>query len=1083
MAARLRIQMLGAYSVTLDDQPVRAFRTAKTRALLAFLAIEADREHSRASLATLLWGELPDSAAKTNLRIELSNLKSVLASHPALEIERNHVCFHSRLATTDVHAFRMALQAFLTLAPEMQGAALVELAKAVDLYQGELLAGFYLQDAIDFEDWQLITREQLHEQMMLVLKTLQVGYAEQGRWVELAEVARRQLAVVPWTEAAHRYLMQALAAQGETQAALAQFEKCRAILQEELGVEPSPATLELAARLRRGGVQGVQHNLTQQLKAFVGRDLEVEQLKGLIRQHRVVTLLGIGGVGKSHLAQTVAQNVLPDFADGVWFVPLTNVEAGEAAPERIALAIAAALNFAVTDMQNPLAQLAAYLAHKRSLLVLDNWEHLVESAPPVLEVLLQNNDVHVLATSRVRLMMEGERIFPLEGLPRPEAYRLFVERGRRVVPSFAEQEGEANVASALQADILKICDQVAGLPLGIELAASWVEHYSVAEIGQFIGDVEVQPQRTEGLLHRHHRLSSVFEFSWQLLSPRQQQILARLSVFRGGFDRVAVTTVAESSLNDLSVLIAHSLVQRVVAGRYNLHPLIQEFAGQKLERDQAETLYGRYLRHYLSTLMATAPTAWRTHLSIEFENIRSAWQRALHLADADTVDAALTHFCDFMRQFGLLVDSNALFAETVARFEAETERRELVARLLEKQAFFVRSLAGLKAAAPLHQRVLEHTSDPTLQAISQMELANYCAEIGDWARFDRHFQLAEEAGQRSGDPLTYIEVAESYVYLKVLHFRGDFGESLARLEALLPLLDAIEAAAGTPLALNVERYRTRILQSIGVAAIRYGDYASAMRYVQHGLTLAEEGSNHQRRAHLLLDLALAEQFAGLYADAAAHNLEALAFAEATGDIDDGALLNANLCLTLRQHGELQSALAYGLKAIEQLTHLGNKRIEGQARNRTGHTYLALGRWADAYAMYGSALEVWESMQHPNRWEAVAGLAVAALHQGKHDEALALANEAMGFVEQHSMAGLVEPAQMLLNCETVYRTLGHGDSARATLLRAGEWVQTIANRISDDGIREAYLTQRPDTRRVQALLGESQLPAPRSEFTL
>jgi predicted ATPase len=969
----------------------------------------------------------------------------------------------------------------------MQGAALVDLAKATELYQGELLAGFYLQDAVDFEDWQLITREQLHEQMMLALKTLQVGYAEQGRWVDLAEIARRQLAVVPWTEAAHRYLIQALAAQGQTQAALAQFEKCRAILQEELGVEPSPATLELVARLRSGGSQGVQHNLTQQLKAFVGRNLEVEQLKVLVRQHRVVTLLGIGGVGKSHLAQTVAQNVLPDFEDGVWFVPLTNVEAGEAAPERIALAVAAALNFAVTDMQNPLAQLAAHLAHKRSLLVLDNWEHLVDSAPPVLEALLQDNDVHVLATSRVRLMMEGERIFPLEGLPRPEAYRLFVERARRVVPSFAgaegeegkeKAEGEANAASALQADVLRICDQVAGLPLGIELAASWVEHYSVAEIGQFIGDVEVQPQRTDGLLHRHHRLSSVFEFSWQLLSPRQQQILARLSVFRGGFDRVAVTTVAESSLNDLSVLIAHSLVQRVVAGRYNLHPLIQEFAGQKLASDQAETLYRRYLRHYLSTLMATAPNAWRTQLSIEFENIRSAWQRALEVVDADTVDAALTHFCDFMRQFGLLVDSNALFAETVTRFEAEAGRRELVARLLDKQAFFVRSLAGLKAAAPLHQRVLDYTSDPQLQAISQMELANYCAEIGDWAQFDRHVQVAEEAGKKSDDPLTYIEVAEAHVYLKVLHFRGDFGESLARLEALLPLLETIEATAGTPLALNVERYRTRILQSIGTTAIRYGDYASALRYMRHALKLAEEGSNHQRRAHLLLDLALAEQFAGLYADAVAHNREALAFAEATGDIDDGALLRANLCLTMRQHGELQSALAYGLKAIEELAHLGNKRIEGQARNRTGHTYLALGRWADAYAMYGSALEVWNTMQHPNRFEAVAGLAVAALHQGKHDEALALANETMRFVEQQALAGIVEPAQMLLNCELVYRTLGHGDTARATLLRAGEWVRTIAQRISDDGVREAYLTQRPDTRRVQALLVEAQLPAPR-----
>ncbi len=668
MPKNLEIQLLGSFSVKLNEQSVHSFRTSKTRALLAYLATEADREHSRSTLATLFWGELPDAAAKTNLRIELSNIKQLLAAHPAVEFARTFVRFHSALATIDVQTFQEGVRAFLALPTESQGAALPRLTAALDLYRGEFLAGFHVGNAVEFEDWQLITREQLHEQMMLALATLQVRYAEQARWPELADTARRQLAVVPWTESAHRHLMQALAAQGQIQAALAQFERCRAVLQEELGVEPSLATLELAARLRgeNSGLRSVQHNLTLQLKTFVGRGEEIAQLRTLVCGEKLVTLLGIGGVGKSHLAQTVAQNVLHNFVDGVWFVPLANIATGEAAPERIALAIAAAVGFQITDMQQPLAELAAHLADKQMLLVLDNWEHLIEAAPNVLNALLYDTSIHLLATSRVRLMFEEERVLQLNGLPQVEAYTLFVERPRRVVPTFApDSSGFASSAA-----IFRICEQVGGLPLGIELAATWVEHYSVAEIGQSLEEFAVQPQQTKGLLDRHHRLSSVFEFSWQLLSPRQQQILSRLSVFRGGFDRTAATVVAESALSELSVLIAHSLVQRVSAGRYNLHPLIQEFASGKLVTEEAANLHAKYAQHYLSTLVATPRALWQAQLFDDFENMRVAWQRAIQRARQQLSNRQQAHFVN------ILITSVSCWMEIIFSLRLSSNLRE-----------------------------------------------------------------------------------------------------------------------------------------------------------------------------------------------------------------------------------------------------------------------------------------------------------------------------------------------------------------------------------------------------------------------
>ena len=1058
MSASLHIQLLGGFAVTLGGQSIRAFRTAKTRALLAYLVVEADRQQSRTKLATLLWGELPDVAAKTNLRIELSNLKSLLADHPALEVSRNEVFFNRALATTDVHVFQRTIAAFLALPIETQGAELAKLTAALDLYQGEFLAGLHLNDAAEFEDWQLLTREQLHEEMMLALKTLQIRYAEQGRWAELADAARRQLAIVPWTESAHRNLMQALAAQGQMQAALAQFEKCRQILQTELGIAPSLATIELAARLRRSGLSqaAAQHNLTQQLKAFVGRKEEIDQVRKAVRVEKVVTLLGIGGVGKSHLAQTVAQNSLHDFADGVWFVPLTNVEAGDAAPERIALAIAAVVGFQVSNMQTPLAELAAHLASKEMLLVLDNWDHLAESAPVVLNALVHESAIHVLATSRLRLLIEGECVIQLKGLPRQEAYTLFVERARRVVTSFAtDGNGPAD------GDILAICEQLAGLPLGIELAASWVEHYSVAEIVQSIGNVAVQPQQTEGLLQRHHKLSSVFEVSWQLLSLRQQLILARLSVFRGGFDRAAVTLVAESSLNDLSTLIAHSLVQRVVVGRYDLHPQIQELAAGKLARDEELELYTQYSHHYLLKIINTLRAEWASRLRLDFENIRTAWQRAVNVGDAAIIQQAATPFGDYMAHFGLLPDGERLFQVAAARFDGVAEHHELVARLLEQQSNFAHPLYGMKVASLLQQRMLTLTNDRALRIKTHSNLANYYAEIGAWNEADAHFDSITVLAEASSDLGIYIRSVENRIRVNALHFRGDFAEGIARLEEMIGRL----ARAPEPIA-DAENIHRALLSTLTGVTMRYGDYALAMHYCHENLTRLSHLGPQRERVQMLSGLALAEQYAGMYDEAIGHHLEAFALAKEIGDTDDMGILKVNLCLTQRQRGQLDEALAYGVEAVEILSKLGHERIEGQARNRVGHTLSVMGRWADADAAYGEALVVWEPLQHPNRYEAVAGRAVAALRLGRHTEALAFVDEVLDFVASKGLVGIVEPVRLLLNCEVVLTELGQTERGHNTLQQADAWVQTIAGRISDAGVREAFLNNRPDNQLLQ-----------------
>jgi tetratricopeptide (TPR) repeat protein len=323
--------------------------------------------------------------------------------------------------------------------------------------------------------------------------------------------------------------------------------------------------------------------------------------------------------------------------------------------------------------------------------------------------------------------------------------------------------------------------------------------------------------------------------------------------------------------------------------------------------------------------------------------------------------------------------------------------------------------------------------------------------------------------QGSANLSMYIDVVESRIHINALHFRGDYAAGIARLQDLLLLLEQATQADGSSIR-DVDKIRFRVIQSLQLVAIRHGDYALAIRCFEQNLAWNSDVAHLQQRGWILMDVALAEQFAGLYPAAIAHNLESLAITRKVGATDDEGLVQANLCPTMRQSGDWEQSLRYGLAAIAVLEEVKWARMLGQARNRVGHTLLALERWADAYVMYGEALIVWAPLKHPNRTEALAGCAVAAAHLGKQDEALALVAEVLDFTAAAGLAGIVEPVLLLLNCATVLRDAGQTARAQEVLAQADAWVQTIAGRISDDAIRSAFLYQRPDNQRLRERMG-------------
>ena len=346
--AHLSIAVIGHFQATVNTQVVNSFQSNKVRALLAFLAAEKERPHSRETLAGLLWPDYPNPSALTYLRNALSNLRQVIGDAQAqpgyLVITRGSIQLNPASSLwIDLRAFEELIGK--TEDPQSQ---ITSLQSAIALYRGPFLDGFSC-DSSAFEEWALTRRERVNRQLRDALSRLAGAYAQRGENMQSIQTARRLLELEPWDEAAHRLVMQGLARSGQRSAALAQYEACRRILQQELGVEPAAETQALLDTIRSGelGPEGVpipladepiprvQPHLPAPLTSFIGRESELDEIllmldcpeeEKLSRGHRVrlLTLVGAGGCGKTRLAIAAAhtmevdEDIPKEYGGSIW---------------------------------------------------------------------------------------------------------------------------------------------------------------------------------------------------------------------------------------------------------------------------------------------------------------------------------------------------------------------------------------------------------------------------------------------------------------------------------------------------------------------------------------------------------------------------------------------------------------------------------------------------------------------------------------------------------------------------------------------------------------------------------------------
>ncbi len=730
----LEFRLLGGAEIRRNGRILSGIRSQKARALLYYLAT-TNQTHSRTALAGLLWGDLAETNARRNLRKTLTRLRKFMDNH--LLITRQTVAL-----LTDEVVWVDVIQFQKMTTPQ---SSIDDWQKAVAFYQGDFLDGFYVGNAPEFENWLLGQRARMRDQAVICLQQIANRMAEAQNDAEAIVYGKRLLELEPWREESHRLLMTLYARCGQLTSALSQYETCHHILETELGIEPNRETQELFQKIRERHQSTKTITLTNlplPATPFLGRESELDELLTYLHNPdvRLLTIVGMGGAGKTRLALAATSQLADhDFPDGRFFISFESLHFSdatdaEAVQSTIAAHILICLQIPIAAKEAPLPQLIAHLRWQRVLLILDNIESLLlpEIAPVVLtivqEILAQAAQVQLLLTSRLPLHLRAEWIFDLDGLPLPAdasnsdqstSVQLFNETARRLNRHF-------DVAAEYTA-VNKICRLLDGLPLGIELAASLIRQKHCAEIAAHIEQtLEGIAAKWQDLPPRHRSLKATFEYTWQLLTASEKQLLAMLAYMQRDFSEEAAQSVADNLMPSLNHLVEKSLVKSR-SNRFHLHEVILEFARQKLDHEPDwRNLAGTQHAHYFLDQLAHIEGRLETGddyplcqvLRPDLENIRTAWRWAIAQNEFDLLNNATRGLMIFFHSMGWLAEGVTLLQEAIDTLQAKTEHTILINCLLQQGL-----LAALGTDADKATELADLSSD-YLQTVEQGESNN-----------------------------------------------------------------------------------------------------------------------------------------------------------------------------------------------------------------------------------------------------------------------------------------------------------------------------------------------------------------------
>ncbi|MBE9508874.1 MAG: tetratricopeptide repeat protein, partial [Chloroflexi bacterium] len=877
MGGIFRLRLLGTVQVERDGEPVRGFRSRKALALLGYLAVQG-QPVPRERLVDLFWGDKPEARGRANLSWVLRRISTLLPG--CLQADRHTVQFQRAApsAGSGQAAYWLDIEAFEELGAQGE---VVSLAAAAELYRGEFLEGLYLGGCAEFEIWVVGERERWRQRVAWMLGELVAHHSRRGEYEQALRFARRLLTLEPWREETHRQVMRLLARSGQRGAALAQYETCRRILAEELGVEPTEETMALYGRIRNGASPFPPHNLPAPLTPFIGREAELVAIKDRLQDPdcRLLTLVGPGGSGKTRLALEAAAAQIDDFEDGVFFVSLAPLQSvGSIVPT-----VGQALGFSFHGERDPRQQLLSYLRRKGMLLILDNFEHLLEGVDLVSDVLKAAPDVKILATSRARLNVGGEHRFRIAGMNYPDeetagarsetfaqqwedvaqysAVKLFLQGACRAQPGF--ELTDENLSGVVQ-----VCRLVDGLPLGIRLAAAWVEILTPAEIAAETGrSLDFLETKLRDAPARQRSMRAAFDHSYHLLSEQEREVFQRLSVFRGGFTRDAAQQVTGGSLRELRALVDKSLLERDPAGRYGIHELLRQYAAEKLDESPAASeaarvrhcaYYATFLQQREADLKGGRQQPALAEIEADGENARAAWNWAVERGQIRRLAQAMDGLCHFYEWRGRYQDGEAacraaaeklvvtasgegsvLSPSTTLRTSADgtsvAEGLRVLAKVLAWQSSFDLGLGRIELASQLVRQSLDILDGPELaDQDTQAERAIALKHLGEVARESDY----EEARRLFEQSLTlYHSLGDRWGMAYALERLGETIATLGQYDAAKRLY---EESLANRQALGDRRGVAESLRRLAEVAGRQGQLGEAECLVRESVAVCRE---------------------------------------------------------------------------------------------------------------------------------------------------------------------------------------------------------------------------------------------------
>jgi predicted ATPase/DNA-binding SARP family transcriptional activator len=927
----LCIYCFGPFRAEWAGSAALAFSTDKARALLAYLAVESGRPHRREYLASLLWSDRPEEQALHNLRQTLTYLRKSLnddtAALPVILAVRDTIQLNPAVEVwVDVLAFGRDLAAARRYFQRRGGGGLNVryLRRALGHFQNPFLDQFYLSGSPLFDDWAALVREDCSRRAVEAFAWLAEYHERRGEYTLARQAADRILGLTPWDESAHAQIMRLLSVDGQWSAAQHQFALLRRALDEHLAVQPARETLDLFEQIRTAALRDgtipprfplSRHNLPSAFAPFVGRTVELDELCEMVLDPgcRLATLFGPGGVGKTSLALELARQQVGVFPDGVFFVPLAAFEQAD----RIWSALAEVLGLPVSDRLDFHAQLLDYLRARRLLLIFDNFEHLLtgpESVSLLVDILHQAPGVMLLVTSRERLNLQEECIYPLEGLSYPkdarcpehspesfDALALFASRARQVQRSFSLTEHTLPAA-------VRICRLLEGLPLGIELAAAALFNGSCAEIADAIAhDLDFLTASASNIPPRHRSLRAAFDVSWNLLSSGEQHVFRRLSVFRGGFEAQAAWQVAGASPEILAALAGQSLLRRSVsplAGdewRFDLLEPTRQAAAEKLAADPADLIAARsahascfagFLSEQQYVIQGPGQTAALAAIQLEFENVRLAWDWLVERRDSPRIEGSLDPLYHFF-------NIRSRFTEGIQYFQAALDSLEndpaaewvcaMLASRLGALAYRARSNDLALQSLVRARAVFERLDQPA-------ELAFCLVSLGGLYLRMKDFSAALACAGQSLEFYMCLGDLGGQAYAQYLLGLVRSRQGINR-EARPHLLASVDLARRT----GDQRRLVAPLNVLGDIACSEGDYPAGEKFFLESLEIARSLNDRFNQAIVLNNLASVAHSSQNYVQEQGLLEESLSLCREIGDRDGEAVALNNLgeCLLPR----------------------------------------------------------------------------------------------------------------------------------------------------------------------------------------